>query len=159
MLLISHLLLYFHLNRFLKARLKGVDLKIEFQLLKTEFQLLFYERSLNNIQVSCCCYCHKPPGLKQLKFIFLKFWMPKVWNQFHWAKIKMLSRVTPSWASRGKSVSLPSSSSHGSLYPLACGHSSIFKTHYSYVSFTPTSWFTSPAFLISCLSKDSCHNI
>lgn len=120
---------------------------------------LLYERSLNNILVSCCYYCHKLPALKQLKFIFLKFWMSKVWNQFHWAKTKMLSRVTPSWDLRGKSVSLPSSSSCGNLYPLACGHSSVFRTHYSYFSFTPTSLFTSTGFPISCLSKDPCHSI
>lgn len=59
--------------------------------------------------------------LKQHKFILSHFWRSDVWNQSHWAKVK----VSEAWflleALRGDAVSLPFSSSGGCLCSLARG--------------------------------------
>ena len=49
---------------------------------------------------------HKHNGYKPHKFVILQFWMSEIWNQFHWAKVKVLAGLIPSWRFWEQNVSL-----------------------------------------------------
>lgn len=64
--------------------------------------------------------CHKISGLKQNKFILLRFWRSETPNGPYWVKAKVLAGLHPPGGSKGKPTSVAFLASRGHIHSLTC---------------------------------------
>ena len=66
--------------------------------------------------------CHKFNDLTQQKFIFSECWRQKVWNQFHWATVKVFAGLCSFQETLPDNLFLLPPAFGGYWHSLACGH-------------------------------------